>query len=301
MHLLHRYLFAALFLALGLFFNSCMENPTPVESQKYSVQIKFGSANAGSSNQGWMRSALLGKLNKPQDFLNQNLILSKAASKYDEVRVLFLDMTKWKDMQEFTQAWEATHQYSLFTDSLWREDRDDWDNITMMLKSYTGDYYLYLGDVSLSIEDNVAKGSIDLNPGLNYFIYAIRSGGKTKYWDESHAKILENEKNVLTINIPVINEAPNLPSNPNPADGAVNVPTTITLSWQCTDPEGEQLTYDVYFGTDANALSSSYEYSASYNPGKLSPNTKYYWRVNAWDAKYNKTVGNLWSFTTGSN
>ncbi len=49
------------------------------------------------------------------------------------------------------------------------------------------------------------------------------------------------------------NEPPNAPINPNPKNGAVNVGRyneysqfVVDLSWQCTDPDEDPLTYDVY-------------------------------------------------------
>ena len=40
-----------------------------------------------------------------------------------------------------------------------------------------------------------------------------------------------------------------MPTNPNPADGADNVSLDVTLSWECSDPDGDTFKYDVYFGT----------------------------------------------------
>jgi len=42
---------------------------------------------------------------------------------------------------------------------------------------------------------------------------------------------------------------PGIPFNPSPIDGATNQPLFLTLSWSCTDPDGDALKYDVYFGT----------------------------------------------------
>ncbi|HPP71137.1 MAG TPA: hypothetical protein PLK95_10495 [Pseudothermotoga sp.] len=46
------------------------------------------------------------------------------------------------------------------------------------------------------------------------------------------------------------NTPPSKPGNPNPANGATNVSRTTTLSWSCSDPDGDTLTFDIYFGTD---------------------------------------------------
>ena len=97
----------------------------------------------------------------------------------------------------------------------------------------------------------------------------------------------------------LVNNPPNQPSNPNPANGAVNQLTSLTLTWTCSDPEGDPLTYDVYFGTSNNpSLVSGNQSSASYNPGQLSNSTTYHWKIIAKDNYGNSTSGSVWNFTT---
>ncbi|MBL7187383.1 MAG: hypothetical protein ISS70_13765 [Phycisphaerae bacterium] len=98
---------------------------------------------------------------------------------------------------------------------------------------------------------------------------------------------------------------PGAVGNPQPANGAVDVPMIATLSWT---PADNAASSDLYFGTDAdavkNATKASPEYignralgSESYDPGKLALDMAYYWRV---DAVYPaETVkGLLWSLAT---
>src|SRR5262245_29996572 len=42
---------------------------------------------------------------------------------------------------------------------------------------------------------------------------------------------------------------PAVPSNPSPADNSTNHGWNVTLQWQCSDPEGQAISYDVYLGT----------------------------------------------------
>jgi hypothetical protein len=97
---------------------------------------------------------------------------------------------------------------------------------------------------------------------------------------------------------------PGAAGDPQPANGAVGVQYTQTLSWT---PAENASSHDVYFGTDKeavkNATTDSPEYkgneplgSESYDPGPLEWLTNYYWRV---DAVYDTgTVkGLVWSFT----
>ncbi len=98
---------------------------------------------------------------------------------------------------------------------------------------------------------------------------------------------------------------PGAAGNPQPANGAVDVPMIVTLSWTSADNAASS---DLYFGTDAdavkNATAASPEYignkalgSESYDPGKLDLGANYCWRADA--AYPDKMVkGLLWSFTT---
>ncbi len=95
------------------------------------------------------------------------------------------------------------------------------------------------------------------------------------------------------------NQPPEVPSNPLPADGAINQPVNTTLSWTCTDPENDPLTYDIYFGTETDpplfdeGISNPY-----YDPGILNYGITYYWKIIAHDDHGNLTTGPIWNFTT---
>jgi hypothetical protein len=96
--------------------------------------------------------------------------------------------------------------------------------------------------------------------------------------------------------------------NPNPSNGAVDVEHTPVLTWT---PGVYATSHQVYFGTDKDAVrnadTSSPEYkgtgnlgSESYNPGKLSWYTTYYWRIDEANNVHPDSpwIGSLWSFTT---
>ena len=100
------------------------------------------------------------------------------------------------------------------------------------------------------------------------------------------------------------NRSPLSPSNPGPSDKATSQPTTITISWECSDPDGDTLTYDVYFGTSINPRLlpkvSTSQSGKTLNRSNLSYDTTYYWKVVAKDAKGATTEGPVWKFTTQS-
>jgi hypothetical protein len=98
---------------------------------------------------------------------------------------------------------------------------------------------------------------------------------------------------------------PGAVGNPQPANGAMDVQMTETLSWTAADTAAS---HELYYGTDAdavnNATAASPEYvgaralgSESYDPGKLAWDAAYYWRVDEVYAA--ETVkGLVWSFAT---
>ena len=95
------------------------------------------------------------------------------------------------------------------------------------------------------------------------------------------------------------NNPPNFPSNPNPANGAINQSVSLTLTWSCSDPDGDPLTYDVYFGSNNNPpLASGNQSNTSFNPGQLNANTTYYWKIVAKDDQGASASGSVWNFST---
>jgi glutaredoxin len=97
----------------------------------------------------------------------------------------------------------------------------------------------------------------------------------------------------------VMNHAPAAPSSPSPTNGQTNVPINRDLSWSCTDPDGDTLHYDVYFGTTSPPpLVSSQQTAKTYDTGNMLYNTTYYWKINATDSRLTNESP-LWTFTTG--
>ena len=95
---------------------------------------------------------------------------------------------------------------------------------------------------------------------------------------------------------------PNVPSNPTPYSGQTNVSTNVNLTWAGGGPNGDNITYNVYFGTTSNPpLVASGLTSTFYNPGILSYSTTYYWEIVSDDENTGLTsTGPVWSFTTSA-
>ncbi|MFH0992041.1 MAG: SUMF1/EgtB/PvdO family nonheme iron enzyme [bacterium] len=131
------------------------------------------------------------------------------------------------------------------------------------------------------------------------------SGGTTYYW-----KVVANDSKGATTTGPVwsfttatpTNNPPAAPSNPIPSNYAGPQPTSLTLSWYCSDPDGDLLTYDVYFGTSNPPTTqvATGQNAASMARSGLANGETYYWKIIAKDSKGASTNGPVWSFVTTS-
>lgn len=109
--------------------------------------------------------------------------------------------------------------------------------------------------------------------------------------------------------LPQGNNPPHMPTNPSPADGAVNVEmSTAVINWYGGDPDvGDQVTYSIYFGTESTppfwGTTGPWDWDQT---GPFTSNlgilldlgTTYFWRINAEDSHGAVTQGPVWSFTT---
>lgn len=157
-------------------------------------------------------------------------------------------------------------------------------------------YDLYLGN---NPSPTLLAGDL---PNLHFQISGLNAGTKY-YWkvvaEDSHGNI--SESIVQSFTTENSNQPPSEPSNPDPENNEQNVdPVDLTIFWNfSTDPDGDQVSYDVFFGTTTNPpqVFTGTPYSR-YLAGDLSEGTTYYWKVKAKDGNGGETFGDLWSFTT---
>ena len=148
------------------------------------------------------------------------------------------------------------------------------------------------------------------NPGYvstthsNQLTITNKDWGKKYYW---RVQASDNHGGTTTSQVYSFatkeNKAPIIQSNPGPSDKATNQQLTLTLGWTCNEPDGDTVTYDVYFGTGSNPSTkiSSNQTDNKLNKSNLSQGTTYYWKVVAKDSKGATTEGPIWRFTTRSN
>lgn len=97
-----------------------------------------------------------------------------------------------------------------------------------------------------------------------------------------------------------INGVPYVPSDPLPENGAERIALDSHLNWVGGDPNaGDDVTYDVYFGTENPPPLVIFEQSSTdYIPGDLEYFTAYYWQITSRDQEGDETQGPVWNFTT---
>ena len=95
---------------------------------------------------------------------------------------------------------------------------------------------------------------------------------------------------------------PLAPTSPAPSDGLENVATDTELSWKAgSDPDGGDVKYTLYFGTDPQPEDAVLEDSTelSYKPASpLEKDTRYFWQIAVTDDEGNVVKGDIWTFNT---
>lgn len=120
--------------------------------------------------------------------------------------------------------------------------------------------------------------------------------------------VLEGEttEKDIVINVNFKNLPPLVPYNPTPKDSGVQTTTSrtatgsVTLRWQCTDPDGDSLLYDIHLGknpllSDANIVAQKQKLPMLFKQG-LDTGVVYYWQVTARDPYGNLMKSPVWSF-----
>lgn len=150
-----------------------------------------------------------------------------------------------------------------------------------------------------------AQGRFSI-PGLSIGKYAL-SIRKTDYKQET-VNVQVNlstttEVKVILERASGSNRRPNLPNTATPTDRATNQPTSLTLRWRVTDPDGKSdtLRNDVILyesgSTDRRQLLSNSR-DTSVAVTNLKYNTTYFWQVTVRDKAGEVVRGDVWTFQT---
>lgn len=105
------------------------------------------------------------------------------------------------------------------------------------------------------------------------------------------------------------NQPPSMPSYITPPNWQSWMEPEVIFKWTCSDPENDEITFDLYTGRSAEAMfpaaTGITEFSME-NGQKVYQTTRagfelkktYYWQIYAKDVAGNYTAGPVWRFTT---
>ncbi len=182
------------FLMTGLFLMACEKQVNSSFERETTVQFRLGTGPAPATAQQWLTGIV------PQNPVAADIpgTMKSAFAKtslVDEAKILVLDMSQWPDENTFIDAWDSTGQDLMWDSTAIDYTKDFWDNEAAYLKSYTGDYYRYAGEYNLNVSDSAARGVVNVNPGLNFFLVCLRENGHTQYFASTFSMIMEGEPN----------------------------------------------------------------------------------------------------------
>jgi len=144
------------------------------------------------------------------------------------------------------------------------------------------------------------SGLEDIIDPEGFTVLILRSDRDIDGYQPSTYDVIHIENPSLRLEIS--NMPPLQPSEPQPVDGAllVDAENDLTLLWECSDPEGDPISYDVIFaetGELLTKLATVIEKTYTIPADLLDYDTNYQWQILASDAEFT-TTGDLWTFKT---
>jgi alpha-tubulin suppressor-like RCC1 family protein len=146
-------------------------------------------------------------------------------------------------------------------------------------------YIVYFGTSAPGDNKGYQSGSV-YSPGtLNY--------NTTYFWRVDSVNVAGITQGAIW-SFSTVSPPPVKVSEVYPVNGSINIPQNILMSWT---PSSDATGYNVYFGNSNPPGFIKCQSSNSFNPGLLSRETTYYWRIDAIN-NGGVTTGDLWTFRT---
>ncbi len=189
---------------------------------------------------------------------------------------------------------DGSADQSLDVDLSWTGGDPDGDNVTY-------DVYFEPDDISPDVLVSNDQIGTRYDPGIliedtHYYWQIVAT-------DEHGESVDGPVWDFWTLSTIPENNPPHQPSSPSPADDSTDQILTVDLSWTGGDPDGDNVTYDVFFEADDNTpdvLVSDNQTATNYDPGPLTAETHYYWQIIASDEHGATTNGPIWDFISGA-
>ena len=109
-----------------------------------------------------------------------------------------------------------------------------------------------------------------------------------------------SNSNIATVYISVndVNDPPDRPNESFPIDGSKRINTNTILKWNCSDIDNDNLTYDIFLGTENPPPLFAQNISNNSIYVELEYLTTYFWRVVARDTSNETNSSETWKFIT---
>ncbi len=171
--------------------------------------------------------------------------------------------------------------------------RQERSNLTCVATDPDGDSLVYYwratsGRLQDDFDDVEATEQwVAPNTDGNYWIAVTVSDGR------------EVDEDSLELTVIAPNEPPATPWDPSPRDGSSDIDRPVNLTWKCSDVDGDQILYDLYFGTNSYSLIARDLDTTYYVLDNLNPDTRYIWYIVARDDHGHRSTNvDHWSFNT---
>ncbi|BFP42031.1 hypothetical protein FGF1_28760 [Flavobacteriaceae bacterium GF1] len=146
------------------------------------------------------------------------------------------------------------------------------------------------GSIDFSDVVSGTAATFTLEPGITYYWRVNAMDGNSNKSAYSPSRMFYTEPEAGT------NTLPTIPEIGSPTLGSTVSGSTVELSWQVTDEDGDELLYDIYLGADSTPELHTSNVNGNILEVPVEAGTKYYWRVVAKDAQQGVSVGQLWHF-----
>ncbi|UCE38893.1 MAG: hypothetical protein JSW00_06635, partial [Thermoplasmata archaeon] len=217
------------------------------------------------------------------------------------------DSTDW-DGEDYHDGYgnrfeNITQNNTMVIATVFDEDNDDYSDETTGFVAGVGTdpktFDLYFGNSTPPPKETSNSTLMEWIPP-NWLDWDTTYYWKVDVWDNNGNPTYGDIWNFTTRN----NTAPIEPWAPNPPDNSTDAPINTILSWKCSDPERDDVYYDVYFGEtspeDPPKVASNITIN-KYKPNRLDFDKGYEWRIVAWDEYGFGISGAEWSFRTQEN
>ncbi len=274
-----------LVIMLCCFFAACEKAVSPTMHSSARIQIDL--SKAGSNK---YRAKLVNDLfprTITEEKFRTSLRAMNQAAGIDEVVLVVLDMTSYKDWNAFREALDASGQIAYFNNLVMTDSTNDYaDFVNLSFKGYSGKLFGYAGNYSVPVVSPTVTTTLTLNPGLNYVFYAFRSSGKTVDYGDLSLIVNETEDNVVrvgTSNIPTAGLLAYYPFDGNTKDASGFARDMLNNGATFTTGFDGKPNSAVYF---SNRATLSYENATDIKANLYNPNASVSLWVNVpsnWD------------------